>query len=41
METIAKISRRGKIMLLAVALTLVAGSAAVATPGIGAPFDGG
>ena len=41
METIAKISRRGKIMLLAVTLTLVAGSAAVATPGIGAPFDGG
>ena len=27
-------------MLLAVALTLVAGSAAVATPGIGAPFHG-
>ena len=41
MGTVAKISRRGKIVLLALALTLVAGSAALATPGIGAPPDGG
>ena len=40
METVARISRKGKIMLLVVALTLVGGSAALAAPGIGAPFDG-
>jgi hypothetical protein len=41
METLVKISRKGKILLLALALTLVGGTAALATPGIGAPFDGG
>jgi hypothetical protein len=41
METLVKISRNGKILLLALALTLVGGTAALATPGIGTPFDGG
>jgi hypothetical protein len=41
MKTVARISRRGKMMLLVVVLTLVGGSAVLATPGIGAPFEGG
>ena len=41
METLARIPRKGKIMLLAVALMLIGGSAAIATPGNGAPFDEG
>jgi hypothetical protein len=40
METVAKISWRGKIVLLVVALMLVGGSAALATPGVGAPSEG-
>ncbi len=40
LETVARISRRGKIVLLVVALMLVGGSAALATPGVGASFDG-
>jgi len=41
MGTIAKISRRGKIVLLAVALTLAGGSAVLPAPGMGATSDGG
>ena len=40
MEAVARISRRGKFSLLVVALMLVGGSAVLATPGVGAPFDG-
>jgi hypothetical protein len=37
---LAKASRRTKIVMLAMALTLVGASAALASPGIQAPFDG-
>jgi hypothetical protein len=38
---LSKVSRRAKIVLLATALTLVGASAALATPGIQAPFERG
>ena len=40
MRMLAKVSRRAKIVLLATALTLVGASAAMATPGIQASFEG-